>query len=553
MMENRESIITLIQSSIQKNWEYPALSDLHGASYQYRDVARKIAKLHLLFEHAGLKPGDKIALCGRNCAQWAMAFLASFTYGTVSVPILHEFKPDNIHNLVTHSDAKLLFVDTSIWENLEPDAMPALKGALNIADYSVILSRSKRLTEARNNLNRLFGERYPERFVPSDAVYRQPADDNDMAIINYTSGSTGFSKGVVLSYHNLWSNVRFALDNIPYIKPGDGAICMLPLAHMFGLTIEMLHMLAHGAHIYFLTRTPSPRIIMDAFATVRPKLIITVPLIIEKIIKGRVFPLLDKPLMKVLLHIPVVDDRLLGKIRDKLTATFGGNLEQLIIGGAALNKDVETFLRRIHFPFTVGYGMTECAPLIAYAPWDAQRPGSCGRITDRMEARIDSPDPANVPGTLWVRGDNVMKGYYKNDEATASTIKDGWMNTGDICQMDDAGFLYIRGRDKSMILGPSGQNIYPEEIEHAVNNLPYVSESLVVERGGKLVALIYPDYEAALKDGLSNTALEDLMRQNIKQVNADLPAYSQIADITLLQEEFEKTPKRSIKRYLYQH
>ncbi len=553
MMENRESIITLIQSSIQKNWEYPALSDLHGASYQYRDVARKIAKLHLLFEHAGLKPGDKIALCGRNCAQWAMAFLASFTYGTVSVPILHEFKPDNIHNLVTHSDAKLLFVDTSIWENLEPDAMPALKGALNIADYSVILSRSKRLTEARNNLNRLFGERYPERFVPSDAVYRQPADDNDMAIINYTSGSTGFSKGVVLSYHNLWSNVRFALDNIPYIKPGDGAICMLPLAHMFGLTIEMLHMLAHGAHIYFLTRTPSPRIIMDAFATVRPKLIITVPLIIEKIIKGRVFPLLDKPLMKVLLHIPVVDDRLLGKIRDKLTATFGGNLEQLIIGGAALNKDVETFLRRIHFPFTVGYGMTECAPLIAYAPWDAQRPGSCGRITDRMEARIDSPDPANIPGTLWVRGDNVMKGYYKNDEATASTIKDGWMNTGDICQMDDDGFLYIRGRDKSMILGPSGQNIYPEEIEHAVNNMPYVSESLVVERGGKLVALIYPDYEAALKDGLSNTALEDLMRQNIKQVNADLPAYSQIADITLLQEEFEKTPKRSIKRYLYQH
>lgn len=553
MMENRESIITLIQSSIQKNWEYPALSDLHGASYQYRDVARKIAKLHLLFEHAGLKPGDKIALCGRNCAQWAMAFLASFTYGTVSVPILHEFKPDNIHNLVTHSDAKLLFVDTSIWENLEPDAMPALKGALNIADYSVILSRSKRLTEARNNLNRLFGERYPERFVPSDAVYRQPADDNDMAIINYTSGSTGFSKGVVLSYHNLWSNVRFALDNIPYIKPGDGAICMLPLAHMFGLTIEMLHMLAHGAHIYFLTRTPSPRIIMDAFATVRPKLIITVPLIIEKIIKGRVFPLLDKPLMKVLLHIPVVDDRLLGKIRDKLTATFGGNLEQLIIGGAALNKDVETFLRRIHFPFTVGYGMTECAPLIAYAPWDAQRPGSCGRITDRMEARIDSPDPANVPGTLWVRGDNVMKGYYKNDEATASTIKDGWMNTGDICQMDDDGFLYIRGRDKSMILGPSGQNIYPEEIEHAVNNMPYVSESLVVERGGKLVALIYPDYEAALKDGLSNTALEDLMRQNIKQVNADLPAYSQIADLTLLQEEFEKTPKRSIKRYLYQH
>ena len=552
MMENRESIITLIQSSIQKNWEYPALSDLHGASYQYRDVARKIAKLHLLFEHAGLKPGDKIALCGRNCAQWAMAFLASFTYGTVSVPILHEFKPDNIHNLVTHSDAKLLFVDTSIWENLEPDAMPALKGALNIADYSVILSRSKRLTEARNNLNRLFGERYPERFVPSDAVYRQPADDNDMAIINYTSGSTGFSKGVVLSYHNLWSNVRFALDNIPYIKPGDGAICMLPLAHMFGLTIEMLHMLAHGAHIYFLTRTPSPRIIMDAFATVRPKLIITVPLIIEKIIKGRVFPLLDKPLMKVLLHIPVVDDRLLGKIRDKLTATFGGNLEQLIIGGAALNKDVETFLRRIHFPFTVGYGMTECAPLIAYAPWDAQRPGSCGRITDRMEARIDSPDPANIPGTLWVRGDNVMKGYYKNPKATAEALTpDGWLNTGDLCTRDADGYLYIRGRDKNMILGPSGQNIYPEEIEAKLNNLPLVGESIVLDRNGRIIALVHPNYEQGRIEGLTDQQTEKRVMDQLPVLNKELPGYSRVSAFEIHTDEFAKTPKHSIRRFLY--
>lgn len=552
-MEKRETIITLIQDSIQKNWEFSALSDLHGVSFQYRDVARKIAKLHLLFEHAGLQQGDKIAFCGRNCSHWSAAFLAALTYGAVAVPILHEFKPDNIHNLVTHSDAKLFFVDGSIWENLEPDAMPELKGVLHIADYSVILSRSKRLTEARNNLNRLFGERYPERFVPADAVYRQPADDNDIAVINYTSGSTGFSKGVVLSYRNLWSNVRFALDNIPYIKPGDGAICMLPLAHMFGLTFEMLHMLSHGAHIYFLTRTPSPRIIMDAFATVRPKLIITVPLIIEKIIKSRVFPLLEKPLMKVLLHIPGVDERLLGKIRDKLTTTFGDNLQQIVIGGAALNKDVETFLRRIKFPFTVGYGMTECAPLISYTPWDQQRPGSCGRIVERMQARIDSADPENIPGTLWVRGDNVMKGYYKNEEATDSTIKDGWMNTGDICQMDADGYLYIRGRSKTMILGPSGQNIYPEEIEHVVNNVQYVNESLVVERNGSLIALIYPDYETAFKDGLSNSALEDLMRQNIKLINAELPAYSQISNVKLMQEEFEKTPKRSIKRYLYQH
>ncbi|MCM1033139.1 MAG: AMP-binding protein [Odoribacter sp.] len=549
----KESIITIIEESIRQNWEYQALSDLHGASFQYRDVARKIAKLHLLFEKSGVQPGDKIALCGRNCAHWSIGFLAVFTYGAVAVPILHEFKPDNVHHLVTHSDSKLMFVDAAIWENLDPDSLPHIKGAVNIADYSLLMSRSKKLTEARSRLNLLFGEKYPERFTRDDVTYHHPADDNDMAIINYTSGSTGFSKGVVLSYHNIWSNIRFCLDNIPYCKPGDGAICMLPLAHMFGLTIEMLHMLCHGCHVYFLTRTPSPRIIMDAFATVKPKLIITVPLIIEKIIKTRVFPLLDKPLMKVLLKVPFIDDKLLGKIKDKLTDTFGGNLHQLIIGGAGLNTDVETFLRRIKFPFTVGYGMTECAPLISYAPWDKQKPQSCGRIVDRMKAKIDSPDPANVPGTLWVKGDNVMKGYYKNDEATSTTFKDGWMNTGDICQMDSEGYLFIRGRDKSMILGPSGQNIYPEEIEHRINNLPYVSESLVVDRGGKLVALIHPDFESAQKDGLSPTTLEPLIDQAVRQLNSELPAYSQISGIKLFQEEFEKTPKRSIKRYLYQH
>lgn len=549
----KESIITLVQDNIRRNWEYPALSDLHGATFLYRDVARKIAKLHLLFEKSGIEPGDKVAICGRNCAHWSVAFLAIFTYGAVAVPILHEFKADNIHHLVNHSDSKLLFVDASIWENLDPDAMSVIKGAVNIADYSLLMSRSKRLADARHHLNLLFGEKYPERFKPEDVNYRLPADDNDMAIINYTSGSTGFSKGVMLSYHNIWSNIRYALDNIPYCKPGDGAICMLPLAHMFGLSIEMLHMFCHGCHLYFLTRTPSPRIIMDAFATVKPKLIITVPLIIEKIIKTKVFPMLDKPLMKVLLRVPIVDDHLLGKIKSKLTETFGGNLCQLIIGGAGLNKDVETFLRRIKFTFTVGYGMTECAPLISYAPWDVQKPASCGKIVDRMEARIDSPDPVNVPGTLWVKGDNVMKGYYKNDEATSSTFKDGWMNTGDICQMDADGFLFIRGRDKSMILGPSGQNIYPEEIEHRINNLPYVNESLVVERAGKLVALIHPDIEAAQKDGVKTAALQQMMEQNIKQLNSELPAYSQLTGVKLFQEEFEKTPKRSIKRYLYQH
>jgi len=547
-----DSITSLIQKSIRENWEQLALTDFHGVSFQYRDVARKIAKLHLLFEKTGLKPGDKIALCGRNSSQWAVAFLASLTYGTVAVPILHDFKPDNIHHLVCHSDAKLLFVDQHTWENLDPESLPDIKGALLIDDFSLLFSRSKRLTETRHNLNKIFGERYPERFTPDNVVYPEHAPD-DMAVINYTSGSTGFSKGVMLSYRNIWSNIRFCIDNIKFFRPGDGVICMLPLAHMYGLAIEMLHTFVQGCHIYFLTRTPSPKIIMDAFATVHPKLIITVPLIIEKIIKTRVFPLLDKPLMRVLLHLPFIDDKLLAKIKSRLEATFGGQLQQLIIGGAGLNADVEAFLRRIKFPFTVGYGMTECAPLITYAPWDVQRPGSCGRIVDRMECRIDSPDPVHTPGVLWVRGDNVMKGYYKNDAATESTFKDGWMNTGDICQRDEDGFIYIRGRDKNMILGPSGQNIYPEEIEQKINNLPYVNESLVIEEEGKLVALIYPDYESARGAGIPAEQLEPMMEQNIRQLNPDLPSYSQISRVRIHHEEFEKTPKRSIKRYLYQH
>lgn len=549
---SRESIICLIEKSIRGNWEHLSLDDFHGVSYQYRDVARKIAKLHILFEHSGLKPGDKVALCGKNSANWAIAFLAIITYGTVAVPILHEFKPDNVHHLVNHSDARLLFVDSHIWENLDSDILKKIEGALQISDYSLLLSRSKRMTDARNNLNRLFGERYPNRFTPDDVKYFKPADENDLAIINYTSGSTGFSKGVMLTYRNVWSNIRFAMDNIPYLKPGDGMVCMLPLAHMFGLDIEMLFPFAKGCHIYFLTRTPSPKIIMEAFATVHPKLIITVPLVIEKIIRTRVFPLLEKPLMKFLLHVPFVDDKLLGKIKTKLEEVFGGQLHQLVIGGAALNADVEEFLRRIKFPFTIGYGMTECAPLISYAPWDVQRPGSCGRIVDRMEARIESPDPSAVPGELWVKGDNVMKGYYKNPEATEAVFRDGWMNTGDICQMDADGFLYIRGRNKSMILGPSGQNIYPEEIEQKINNLPYVMESLVVDRSGRLLALVYPDYEASAKDGVDPSSLEPMMDKNIKLLNSSLPAYSQISGVKLMHEEFAKTPKRSIKRYLYQ-
>ena len=541
-----------LQSSVRKNWEELALTDFNGVSFQYRDIARKIAKLHLLYEQAGVKRGDKIALCGKNSSQWAVAFLSAITYGAVAVPILHEFKADNIHHLVTHSEAKFFYTDDAIWENLDPDSMNGLEGVIRLHDYSLIMSRNKRLTNAREHLNEIFGKRYPERFTPDDVVYYKEKKD-ELALINYTSGSMGFSKGVMLTYNNLWSNIQFTIDGLTFLNPGDGIVCMLPLAHMYGLIVELLHPLVKGCHVYFLTRMPSPRVILEAFATVRPKLIVTVPLIIEKIVKTKVFPLLDKPLMKLLMHIPVIDDRLLEKIKTQLMSAFGGNVQEIIIGGAALNKDVETFLRRINFPYTVGYGMTECAPLVAYAQWDKQRPGSCGQIVDRMEGRIDSPDPEHIPGELWVRGDNVMKGYYKNKDATDAVMKDGWMNTGDLCTMDSDGFIYIRGRNKNMLLGPSGQNIYPEEIEQKLNNMPYVAESLVVDSDGQLAALIYPDLELATKQGIHTDTLSKIMDDNIAALNKDLPAYSQIRKVKLYNEEFEKTPKRSIKRYLYQH
>lgn len=549
-MTRRDNINQYIADAIRDNWDNLALTDFDGSSFQYRDVARKVAKLHIFFERIGIHSGDKVALCGRNSAQWAIAFLATVTYGAVAVPILHDFKADNIHHLVSHSEARLLFADASTWENLDPEAMPELEGAILIADYSILLSRDRHIDSTRHNLNKLFGEKYPERFLPEDVRYFDPEPDR-LALINYTSGSTGFSKGVMLSYGNLWSNVQFCIDGLDFLLPGDGLVCMLPLAHMFGLMVELLHPFVKGCHVSFLTRTPSPRVIMDAFARVKPKLIVTVPLILEKIIRTRVFPMLEKPMMKILLNLPVIDHKLLEKIKHKLTEVFGGNLQEIIIGGAGLNNDVEKFLRRIHFPYTVGYGMTECGPLVAYAPWDIQRESSCGKIVDRMQLRIDSPDPASQPGVLWVKGDNVMQGYYKNQEATDAVFDDGWMNTGDICTVDDDGFLYIRGRDKNMILGPSGQNIYPEEIEMQLNAMPYVSESLIVERDGKLVALVYPDIENAKRQHLSDKEVSDIMHQNIASLNPTLPSYSQIADCKIMTEEFEKTPKRSIKRYLY--
>lgn len=550
-MEKHNTLNGYIENSICSNWELPALSDLHGTTFQYRDVARKIAKLHLLFEHAGLMPGDKIAICGKNCAHWAIAALASFTYGTVTVPILSDFKSDTIHHLVSHCEAKLLFTDHNLWDSLDHEDMQHLKGAVQIADYSLLFSRNKRLTETREKLNKLFGERYPERFTPADVKYKH-FEPQQLALINYTSGSMGFSKGVMLSYGSLWSNIQYSIDGLDFLKPGDGMVSMLPLAHMFGLSIELLHPFVKGCHIYFLTRTPSPKIIMEAFSIVQPKLIVAVPLILEKIVKTRIFPLLDKPLMKLMLHLPFVDKKLLEKIKERMQSAFGGNLKEIIIGGAALNKDVEHFLRKIDFPFTVGYGMTECGPLISYAPWTELPSGSCGRVVDRMQLRVDSENPATIPGVLWVKGDNVMQGYYKNDEATANVFNDGWMNTGDIAQIDNNGFVFIRGRDKNMILGPSGQNIYPEEIEQQLNNMSYVAESLVVGHDGVLTALIHPDVENAEKQGITGDALDKLMHDNIAALNKELPSFSQISHVKIYPEEFEKTPKRSIKRYLYQ-
>lgn len=551
--DTSRSLNAIISQAIRDNWDRPAFTDLGviPVTLTYKDVARKIAKLHILFRTIGIRPGDKIALCGKNSSQWCVSFISAVTYGAVIVPILPDFKPDNIQHLVNHSDARLAIMDTAIWDALNPESMPKLLGTLCLADYTLMFSRSEELSDARAHLNRLFGIEYPDRFTRDNVKYFADSPD-ELCLISYTSGSTGFSKGVMLPYRSLWSNVRYCIDHLPS-DPGDGVVCMLPLAHMYGLTIDMIRPFVCGNHIYVLTRTPSPRIIMEAFATVHPRYIVAVPLIIEKIIRTRVFPLLDKPLMKLMLSIPFVDDRLLGKIKTRLTDTFGGNLKEIIIGGAALNRDVEQFLRRCGFPYTVGYGMTECGPLISYADWQSARLNSCGQAVDRIEIKIASPNPELKPGNLLVRGDNVMLGYYNNPEATAAVIdEDGWLDTGDICNLDADGFLYIRGRDKNMILGSSGQNIYPEEIEDKLNNLPYVGESLIVDGGnGRLVALIFPDLENITGQGIGREELRQIMEENIRTLNSDLPAYSQITDFRLREEEFEKTPKRSIKRYLY--
>lgn len=539
-----------LSKSIVKNWNYPALSDLTGETYTYEETARRIARIHLYFKSIGLKPGEKVAICGKNSAQWAVAFLATVTYGAVAVPILNEFKTENIHHLINHSDSLIFFVDDSIWEHLNPDEIPVLKGVFDLNGYRLILWRDEQLLAARNNMDAIFAEAYPDGFRPEDVNYYHDKSD-ELMLINYTSGSTGFSKGVMLTFGNLMSNAQFAVDEIPYLHPSDGMLSMLPMAHMYGLLVELIFPLMKGAHVSFLGRVPSPKILLDAFATVKPKIIITVPLVIEKIVTGKIFPVIKKPLMRVLTSIPGVRQIIFKKLLAKMIEAFGGNLQMIVIGGAALSMEVEKFLRKIHFPYTVGYGMTECAPLIAYASPDVFKARSCGVTVDRMETRIDSPDPEHIPGELWVRGENVMKGYYKNPEATDAVFRDGWMNTGDMCVRDADGFIFIKGRSKTMILGPSGQNIYPEEIEGVLNHLPLVAESIVVDREGTLVALVFPDEDAIRKLKLTPLQVKSQMDENIVLLNKEMPAYARIKTIELLDEPFEKTPKHSIKRYLY--
>lgn len=548
-----KSLNAIIKDSIIKNWDRFALSDMGGINYQYKDVAEQIAKIHILFEAAGVRPGDKVAICGKNSSTWAVIFMSCLTAGVVAVPILHEFKADMVHHLVNHSGSKLFFVDASIWENLDESVMPGLVGAIFISELGMPLSRNKELTDARNNLNEYFGRRYPYSFDKKDVAYYEDKPD-EIAILSYTSGSTGMSKGVMLPFGSIWSNVRYCLDNLYFLEPGQGVVNMLPLAHLYGLTIDMVHPFCKGCHLHFLTRLPSPKVILKAFAEVKPTLIITVPLILEKIIRNNVFPMLEKPLMKLLLKVPYLDERLLAKIKTKILDAFGGNLHELIVGGAPLNPDVESFLFRIGFPVTVGYGMTECGPLISYSSSGESRPRSVGKVVDRMEVRIDSPDPLTIPGNILVRGENLMKGYYKNRKATEEVFPDdsGWMNTGDMGIIDKDGFIYISGRSKTMILGPSGQNIYPEEIEQKLNILPYVSESLIIDDGGSLVALIHPDFEAIQSQNIDQEGIEKIMDDNLAALNSMLPAYSKVKRYKIMDVEFEKTPKRSIKRFLYQ-
>ena len=551
-MEQEQGFIDYIEQSIIKNWDRNALTDYKGITLQYKDVARKIAKFHIVLESAGIRPGDKIAVCGRNSAHWAVAFLATVTYGAVIVPILHEFKADNIHNIVNHSEAKLLFVGDRAWENLNEEAMPLLMGIVLLTDFTPVVCRNEQLMEAFEHRNVLYGTRFPKNFRPEHISYRKEESPEELAVINYTSGTTGYSKGVMLPYRSLWSNVAYCHEMLP-VRPSDHIVSMLPLGHVFGMVYDFLYGFSAGAHLYFLTRMPSPKIIAQSFSEIRPRIISCVPLIVEKIIKKDILPRIDNKIGKLLLRMPIVNDKIKADMRKKAMEVFGSNFDEIIIGGAPFNAEVERFLKQIGFPYTIAYGMTECGPIICSSRWETLKLASCGKATTRMEVKIDSPDPQNVAGEIICKGANLMLGYYKNAEATSQIIDvNGWLHTGDLATMDTEGYVTVRGRSKNMLLTASGQNIYPEEIESKLNNMPYVSESLIVLQNDKLVALIYPDFDDAFAHGMEQSDIEKVMEDNRNELNLQLPAYCQITKVKIHFEEFEKTAKKSIKRFMYQ-
>ena len=553
IMQQIPSFNELIEKSVIEHWDLDALTDYKGKTLQYHDVARKIEKIHIMFEASGVQKGDRIALCGRNSSMWAAAFLATLTYGAVAVPVLHEFTPEQIHNIVNHSESKILFVGDVVATEIDATKMPALEGIIYLPDLSLTLSRTEKLTYAREHLNEMFGKKYPKYFRPEHVHYYREQSPDELALINYTSGTTGNSKGVMIPYRAMWSNADFARSVLgATVKPGSHIISILPMAHMYGMAFELIFEFIAGAHVFYLTRMPSPAIIAQALAEVKPALMIAVPLIIEKIIRKRVFPKIQTNRMKLLLNTPVIQKKVKEKICEQVMQAFGGNIYQVIIGGAALNREIEMFLKDINFPFTVGYGATECAPIIGYSDWKDFVPTSCGKPALHQEVRIDSVDPENVPGEILTKGPNVLLGYYKNEEATRQVLDaDGWFHTGDLGTMDADQNIYIKGRSKNMLLGSNGQNIYPEEIEDKLNSSPLVSECLVVQRGEKLVGLVYPDLEEAKELGLNDADIKNLMEENRKKLNELTPAYCKLSDIEILNEEFIKTPKRSIKRYLY--
>ncbi len=549
---NFTSVNKIFEKSIKENWDRPAISNYQGVTLHYRDLARRIAKLHIMFEECGLKRGDKVALCSRNQANWVVSFLAAMTYGAVPVPLMHEFKPSNINHLVNHSESKILFVDEVIWEGLSELDMSELQAIIQVNTFKLLYAANDKITESREHLNELFGKKYPMEFT-ADVInfYEDTADE--LAIINYTSGTSGFSKGVMIPYRAVRSNIEFAKTVLPQINNTSRVVSMLPTAHMYGLMFEVLYELTAGSHVFFLSRLPSPKIIMQALSEVKPTLVIAVPLIIEKIYKSKVKPVLEKAGIRFAMKLPGLDQLIMNKIKTELVNAFGGEFYEVIIGGAAFNKEVEAFFKRMEFPFTVGYGMTECAPIITYDDYKTAKLYSCGRIVPNMEMKIDSRDPQNVPGELLVRGANVFLGYFKNEEATKEVLDaDGWLHTGDMGVIDADGYLFLRGRSKCMILGPSGQNIYPEEVEAVLDTRPYVIESLVIEDNGGLTALIYPDFDLAAKEGMNQATFIKYMEDTLPEVNKELPNYAKLKKIEVMSEAFERTPKKSIKRYLYQ-